>query len=62
MSNYNQEECDTMTWQDNYQVWKNYQDLDPALAQELADMANDQEALENAFTKPMAFGTLACVV
>ncbi|GAT18257.1 MAG TPA: phospho-sugar mutase [Lactobacillus sp.] len=46
-----------MTWQDNYQVWKNYQDLDPALAQELADMADDQEALENAFTKPMAFGT-----
>ncbi|GAX04766.1 phosphoglucomutase [Secundilactobacillus pentosiphilus] len=46
-----------MTWQDNYQVWKNYQDLDPSLAQELADMAGDQEALENAFTKPMAFGT-----
>ncbi|GAT17809.1 phospho-sugar mutase [Secundilactobacillus silagei] len=46
-----------MTWQDNYQVWKNYQDLDPALAQELADMAGDQEALENAFTKPMVFGT-----
>lgn len=46
-----------MTWQDNYQVWKNYQDLDPALAQELADMSDDQEALENAFTKPMAFGT-----
>ncbi|MCH5462392.1 phospho-sugar mutase [Lactobacillus sp. LC28-10] len=46
-----------MTWQDNYQVWKNYQDLDPALAQELVDMADDQEALENAFTKPMAFGT-----
>ncbi|WP_203649846.1 phospho-sugar mutase [Secundilactobacillus yichangensis] len=46
-----------MTWQDNYQVWKNYQDLDPALAQELTDMAGDQEALENAFTKPMAFGT-----
>lgn len=46
-----------MTWQENYQVWKNYQDLDPALAQELADMADDQEALENAFTKPMAFGT-----
>lgn len=46
-----------MTWQDNYQVWKNYQDLDPALAQELADMADDQEALENAFTKLMAFGT-----
>ncbi|GAW98938.1 phospho-sugar mutase [Secundilactobacillus mixtipabuli] len=46
-----------MAWQDNYQVWKNYKDLDPALAQELADMSDDQEALENAFTKPMAFGT-----
>ncbi|MTV82011.1 phospho-sugar mutase [Secundilactobacillus folii] len=46
-----------MTWQDNYQVWKNYQDLDPTLARELADMAGDNEALENAFTKPMAFGT-----
>lgn len=46
-----------MSWQDNYQVWKNYQGLDPSLAQELADMADDQEALENAFTKPMAFGT-----
>lgn len=46
-----------MTWQENYQVWQNYQQLDPALAQQLAEMAGDQEALENAFTKPMAFGT-----
>lgn len=46
-----------MSWQDNYQVWKNYKDLDPALARELADMAGDDDALENAFTKPMAFGT-----
>lgn len=46
-----------MTWQENYQVWQDYQQLDPALAQQLAEMAGDQEALENAFTKPMAFGT-----
>lgn len=46
-----------MTWKDNYQVWKNYKDLNPQIAAELAEMAGDDAALENAFTKPMAFGT-----
>lgn len=46
-----------MSWKDNYQTWKNYKNLDPQLATELADMANDNEALEEAFTKPMSFGT-----
>ena len=46
-----------MTWKDNYQVWKDYKDLNPQIAAELAEMAGDDAALENAFTKPMAFGT-----
>lgn len=46
-----------MSWKDNYQVWKDYKDLNPQIAAELAEMAGDDAALENAFTKPMAFGT-----
>lgn len=46
-----------MTWKDNYQVWKDYKDLNPQIAAELAEMAGDDAALENAFTKSMAFGT-----
>lgn len=45
-----------MTWQDNYQTWKNRQDLQPALKTELNQMTDDAE-LEDAFSGPMSFGT-----
>src|SRR5699024_9048282 len=40
-----------------YTVWKNNNDLESSLKQELDDLAGDQEALEDAFYAPLEFGT-----
>lgn len=46
-----------MSWKENYNTWKNYQDLEPDLKKELADLEGNDEALEDAFYAPMEFGT-----
>ncbi|GEN48091.1 phospho-sugar mutase [Ligilactobacillus pobuzihii] len=46
-----------MSWKDTYTVWKNNNDLESSLKQELDDLAGDQEALEDAFYAPLEFGT-----
>lgn len=46
-----------MSWEDTYTVWKNNDDLESSLKQELEDLAGDQEALEDAFYAPLEFGT-----
>ncbi|MBN7274316.1 phospho-sugar mutase [Ligilactobacillus pobuzihii] len=46
-----------MSWEDTYTVWKNNNDLESSLKQELEDLAGDQEALEDAFYAPLEFGT-----
>ncbi|RHW47359.1 phospho-sugar mutase [Bombilactobacillus bombi] len=46
-----------MDWQDNYQVWANYANLDLALKQQLDSLKDKQEELKDAFYAPMEFGT-----
>ncbi|UQS83323.1 phospho-sugar mutase [Bombilactobacillus thymidiniphilus] len=46
-----------MSWQDNYQVWQNNSEIDPALKQELTQMVANQAELEEAFYAPLEFGT-----
>lgn len=46
-----------MSWQDNYAIWQQQPVMDLALKQTLTNMADDQEALEKAFSVPMEFGT-----
>ena len=46
-----------MSWEDTYTVWKNNNDLESSLKQELEDLAGDREALEDAFYAPLEFGT-----
>lgn len=46
-----------MSWQDNYQAWKNTKDLDLDLKTELEAISDDDQALADAFTAPMEFGT-----
>lgn len=46
-----------MGYHENYLVWANEADLDASLKGEVAALANDAEAQEEAFAVPMAFGT-----
>ncbi|KZT82815.1 Phosphoglucosamine mutase [Lactiplantibacillus plantarum] len=46
-----------VSWQDTYNTWKNQATLETSLKQELAGMADDDAALEDAFYEPMEFGT-----
>ncbi|MBA1394846.1 phospho-sugar mutase, partial [Lactobacillus sp. XV13L] len=46
-----------MSWQDNYQVWSNYEQLDLTLKRQLTLLKDDAEQLEDAFYAPMEFGT-----
>lgn len=46
-----------MSWNENYQIWKQQQDLQPELRDALREMKGDEEALKNAFEAPMSFGT-----
>ncbi|SEM71388.1 phosphoglucomutase [Ligilactobacillus sp. WC1T17] len=46
-----------MSWKDTYNTWKNYQDLTADLKAELASLADNEAALEDAFYAPLEFGT-----
>ncbi|KRM52972.1 phospho-sugar mutase [Ligilactobacillus araffinosus] len=46
-----------MSWEENYQTWKNNPELAADLKVELDQLANNQEALEDAFYEPLSFGT-----
>lgn len=46
-----------MSWQETYETWKNEPTLEPTLKQDLAQLATDAKALEDAFYAPMEFGT-----
>lgn len=46
-----------MNWQDTYQLWKNQDDLEPSLKEELKKMDDNKEDLEDAFYQPLDFGT-----
>ncbi|GET15584.1 phosphoglucomutase [Ligilactobacillus agilis] len=46
-----------MSWKETYNTWKDYADLDTELKDELANLAGNEAALEDAFYTPMEFGT-----
>lgn len=46
-----------MTWQENYNRWINFAELDGELKKQLADLKDDRTALEDAFYKHLEFGT-----
>lgn len=46
-----------MSWEENYQLWKNYPDLATDLKQELESLNGKDEELEDAFYAPLEFGT-----
>ncbi|WP_121616177.1 phospho-sugar mutase [Virgibacillus halodenitrificans] len=45
------------SWQKVYEKWLGYQNLDPALKENLEELKDDHEALEDAFYKELTFGT-----
>ncbi|WP_124058227.1 phospho-sugar mutase [Vaginisenegalia massiliensis] len=45
-----------MSWQEEYEKWRAYPDLDPKLQNALAEMT-DQNEIEEAFAGPLSFGT-----
>ena len=44
-----------MSWKETYNTWKDYADLDAELKDELANLAGNDAALEDAFYTPMEF-------
>ncbi|MBF7129256.1 phospho-sugar mutase [Pediococcus pentosaceus] len=46
-----------MSWEDSVTEWQDYADLDFNLKKELATLAEDKDALKEAFYAPMEFGT-----
>ena len=46
-----------MCWEENYQTWKDNPELAADLKAELDQLADNQEALEDAFYEPLSFGT-----
>lgn len=46
-----------MSWEDSVKKWQDYADLDFNLKKELATLAEDKDALKEAFYAPMEFGT-----
>jgi phosphoglucomutase len=46
-----------MIWQEHYKRWSTYRELDKTLRTKLDEMKNDEVALEDAFYKPLEFGT-----
>lgn len=45
------------SWEKSYEQWNTFQDLDPILKKELAEIKNDSKALEEAFYQELSFGT-----
>ena len=46
-----------MSWEETYQTWKHNPELAADLRAELDQLADNQEALEDAFYEPLSFGT-----
>jgi phosphoglucomutase len=46
-----------MSWEDSVKEWQDYADLDFNLKKELSTLAEDKDALKEAFYAPMEFGT-----
>ncbi|MRG84815.1 phospho-sugar mutase [Salinibacillus xinjiangensis] len=46
-----------MSWQDDYIRWNEFEDLEPHLRKQLDEIAENENALEEAFHKPLSFGT-----
>ena len=46
-----------MSWEENYQTWKDNPELAADLKAELDQLADNQVALEDAFYEPLSFGT-----
>ena len=46
-----------MSWKEIYEKWKNFDELDASVRQELTAMENDEEAIREAFYKDINFGT-----
>ncbi len=46
-----------MRWEETYTIWNKRPDLAPEVREDLDKIANDNEALEDAFYTPMEFGT-----
>ncbi|GBG95398.1 phosphoglucomutase [Ligilactobacillus salitolerans] len=46
-----------MSWRDTYDLWKENSNLEPSLKHELDQLAENDEALEDAFYAPLEFGT-----
>ena len=46
-----------MSWEETYQTWKDNPELAADLKAELDQLADNQEALEDAFYEPLSFGT-----
>ena len=46
-----------MSWEENYQTWKDNPELAADLKAELDQLADNQGALEDAFYEPLSFGT-----
>lgn len=46
-----------MSWKETYQTWKDNPELAADLKAELDQLADNQEALEDAFYEPLSFGT-----
>ena len=46
-----------MSWEETYTIWNKRHDLAPEVREDLDKIANDNEALEDAFYTPMEFGT-----
>ncbi|SES73215.1 phosphoglucomutase [Salinibacillus kushneri] len=46
-----------MAWQDHYKRWNQFKELDSNLRQKLDQLSSDEAQLEEAFYKPLTFGT-----
>ncbi|MFV8292180.1 phospho-sugar mutase [Aerococcus viridans] len=46
-----------MNWKETYLQWRNFEDLDDALKEDLASIEADEKLLEDAFYQPLSFGT-----
>lgn len=46
-----------MSWQETYNMWKNYSELDQGVAEDLKNIEDDESKLEDAFHAPLEFGT-----
>ena len=51
-----------MSWEETYTIWNKRPDLAPEVREDLDKIANDNEALEDAFIPQWNLGQLGCVV